>query len=653
MCGIAGLAAPDAGRAGLLRIGEEFAHRLRHRGPDGNGVEFVAEFDLVMAHARLAIQDTSESAAQPMTSADGRFTISYNGEVYNHAELRAELIAGGVAPSTFRGHGDTETLVAAIAVWGLAATLERCRGMFALAVVDRHLQTLSLARDRFGQKPLYHGQVDHRLMFASDLAALGPLRRELTIDGDALDGYLRAGAVPGRQAIFEGFSKVMPGEIVTYTHRWDCFELTGVERYWDYEAEITAAAGQPFAGSFDDALDELERVLLEAVELRLLSDVPVGSLLSGGVDSTLVTALMQRASSTTVNTFTAGFPGYSLDESDVAAAVATKLGTHHKHVEVGHDDMLSAIPAIVAMNGEPFADPSQIPTYVVSRLARESVTVCLAGDGGDELFGGYPTQRRSADLVRLIGRVPVPIRMGIGSMLGAAAPALDLADPGRARRARTAAASFAVEDPLDARLALSGCWKEGEVPLSAEFLARHPSSDSRTGNGSGPVDWPDFESVEHQMLWYDGVTFLPDQVLTKVDRASMWVSLEARAPMLDHEVARLAWRLPMSWRLGPDRAPMSGKWILRRLLDRYIPRHIMDRPKQGFAPPVADWLRHELSDWAGDLLSPTQLKADGYLDHAIIAKAWDAHTRRGVDNARKLWAVLMFQAWLEEIKSGR
>ncbi len=643
MCGIAGLADPRARSEGLLSTGRDFVRRLRHRGPDGDGVALVAELNLVVAHTRLAIQDVSSYAAQPMASADGRFTVVYNGEIYNHRELRAELEASGVPSSTFQGHGDTETLVAGIAHWGLSATLKRCRGMFALAVVDRRKATLQLARDRFGQKPLYYGQHGGRLFFMSDLVALGPMRRELSIDRGALDGYLRAGSVPGRQAIFEGFSKVMPGEIVTFAHRGSGFEPAGRERYWNYAEEIRQSASDPFQGSFDEAVDELERVLLESVEMRLLSDVPVGSLLSGGVDSTLVTALMQQASPSAVNTFTAAFPGHAMDESAVAASVADQLGTKHDQVDVDYADMLAVLPDVVAMNGEPLADPSQIPTYLVSRLARQSVTVSLAGDGGDELFGGYPNQRRGASVVRRVGRLPVPVRMGVGSVLGAASTALRPLDAGRSRSARTAAASFAVEDPLDARLALSGCWKQGEVPLAEPLDV----------DVIDLVDWPSFSTIEEQMLWYDGVTFLPDQVLKKVDRSSMWVSLETRAPLLDHNVARFAWTLPMEWRLGPDGASTSGKWILRRLVDRHVPREIMDRPKQGFVPPVEQWLRSDLAEWAGDLLSPDRLKADGHLDPVIIGRAFQDHQRRGVDNSRRLWSVLMFQAWLEELETDR
>ncbi len=643
MCGIAGLADPGARSEGLLSTGRDFVRRLRHRGPDGDGVALIPDLDLVLAHTRLAVQDVSDFAAQPMSTADGRFSIVYNGEVYNHAELRAELEAAGVATSTFQGHGDTETLVAAIAHWGLSATLKRCRGMFAIAVVDRQQSTLQLARDRFGQKPLYYGQQGRRLFFMSDLVALGPMRRELSVDRRALDGYLRAGAVPGRRAIFEGFSKVMPGEIVSFVHRGSGFEPAGRERFWNYEDEIREALAQPFDGSLHEAVDELERVLLESVEMRLLSDVPVGSLLSGGVDSTLVTALMQQVSTPPVNTFTAAFPGHSLDESAVAASVANQLGTKHAQVDVDYSDMLAVLPAVVAMNGEPLADPSQIPTYLVSQLARQSVTVSLAGDGGDELFGGYPTQRRGANVVRRVGRLPVPVRMGVGSMLGAASSALHPLDAGRSRSARTAAASFGVEDPLDARLALSGCWKHGEVPLAEPLDV----------DVIDLVDWPTFNTVEEQMLWYDGVTFLPDQILKKVDRSSMWVSLESRAPLLDHHVARFAWTLPMEWRLGPDGASTSGKWILRRLVDRHVPPEIMNRPKQGFVPPIEQWLRSELADWAGDLLSPDRLNAEGHLDAAIIGRAWEDHQRRGVDNSRRLWSVLMFQAWLEDLDAER
>ncbi len=644
MCGIAGLADSEARSEGLLAAGHDLVRRLRHRGPDGQGVELVPECGLVLAHARLAVQDVSEVAAQPMSSVDGRFTLTYNGEVYNHQDLRAELLAAGVPASTFRGHGDTETLVAAIAHWGLADTLKRCRGMFALAVFDRQQATLQLARDRFGQKPLYHGHHEGRFFFMSDLAALGPLRRRLTINRRALDGYLRAGAVPGRHAIFDGFSKVLPGEIVSFVHRGSGFELAGRERFWRYEDEIAAAVDQPFTGSFNEAMDELDRLLSEAVEMRLLSDVPVGSLLSGGVDSSLVTALMQKLSSSAVNTFTAAFPGHgSLDESVLAASVAEHLGTKHDQIDIDYDEMLSVLPSIVSMNGEPMADPSQLPTYLVSQLARRSVTVSLAGDGGDELFGGYPTQRRAANMVRRVGRLPVPVRMGLGSVLGAASTALQSVDAARARSARTAAASFGVRDPRDARLALSGAWKHGEVPLAEPLDV----------DVIDLVEWPEFASAEEQMLWYDGVTFLPDQVLTKVDRASMWVSLEARAPLLDHEVARFAWSLPMEWRLGPDAASTSGKWILRRLLDRYVPRQLIERPKQGFVPPVGEWLKSDLSDWAGDLLSPSRVREQGLLDPVVIGRAWDAHQHRGIDNSRKLWAVIMFQAWLEELQYDR
>ena len=638
MCGIAGLADPLADPPDLETIGRDFVDRLRHRGPDGSGFEVVPELGLVLAHTRLAILDTTESAAQPMASPDGRYLLSYNGEIYNHLELRAAL--GSKVAASLRSHGDTETLVAAIARWGLAETLKRCRGMFAIAVLDRERQTVSLARDRFGQKPLYHGMIGRRLVFMSDLVALGPMRTKLTIDRRALDGYLRAGAVPGRRSMFERISRVMPGEIVTYDLSGSRFEPITAERYWSYEDEILRAIANPFRGSFNDAVDELDRIVLEAVGLRLLSDVPIGSLLSGGIDSSLVTVMMQRAASSPVKTFTAAFPGHAEDESAVAAEVASIIGTNHEQIDIGHGELMAVLPQLTKMNGEPFADPSQIPTQLVCRMARRSVTVCLTGDGGDEMFGGYRNQRRSANLIRSISRLPSPFRRGLASAAGLFSESVYPLHAGFGRSARTAAAALNVVNPVDARLALSGCWKEGEIPLAEPFAA----------SAIDATDWPELDDVEQQMMWYDGVTFLPDQVLFKVDRASMCVSLEARAPLLDHEVVRFAWSLPTDWRVGPDDGPLSGKWILRRLLDRTIPRQVMDRPKQGFSPPIGRWLRGELSEWAGDLLSPARLQADGFLDSDLVGRAWAKHQEGSVDDSRRLWAILMFQAWLDEIR---
>ncbi len=641
MCGIAGCVETGANAESLADLGWDLTERLRRRGPDGRGVHVIPEHGVVLAHTRLAVLGLGPEGQQPMESADGRYVISYNGEIYNHLELRELLMPLGHA---FRGHSDTETVLAAIVSWGLEATLKACRGMFAMAVFDRRESALYLARDRFGQKPLYHGHIGKRLIFLSDLDAIGGFGPPPAIDRSALADYFRSGAVPGDRSIFEGIGKVGPGQIVEYRRRGCRWERVGTSTFWSVEQAARQGVRTPFAGTESEAVDELDRVISDAVDLRMLSDVPIGAMLSGGVDSSLVAALMQRHSAKPVKTFTVAFAQSDFDESPAALAVSQHLGTDHDVLTVGPGDLLALLPDLPAMSGEPFADPSQIPTHLICRHARRSVTVCLTGDGGDELFGGYPWVRRGARVSRAISPIPPPIRRMLAAASGGLA---DRVGGSFGRRAATLERLLDVHDVRDARFALTGAWKAGTAPVlgiaDAELVVESAQN------------WPDLPELEQQLLWLDCVRFLPDTILTKADRASMAASLEGRAPLLDTEVAEFAWSLPTDWKLGPRPSASSAtnKWILRQLLYRYVPSELVDRPKQGFDVPIGSWLGDELQEWAQDLLSPSSIKQDGYLDNEAIQKVWQDHRHGRADHTNRLWSVLMFQAWLQHLRDGR
>jgi asparagine synthase (glutamine-hydrolysing) len=656
---------------------------LRHRGPDDAGVWVDAPAGLALAHRRLAIVDLSAAGHQPMASASGRWVIAFNGEIYNHMALRAELAAAGAAPA-WRGHSDTETLLAGFEHWGVTGTLGRCVGMFALALWDKHTRTLALARDRLGEKPLYCGWVGGRLAFGSELKALRALPGFANpVSRPALALMLRLGYVPAPLSIHEGIYKLPPGTWLSVKPGQT--GLPAPQRYWQLADAVAAGRAQPVA---DDAtaVRLLEEHLQEAVRLQSLADVPLGAFLSGGVDSSTIVALMQAQSSRPVQTYTVGFEEAGFDESAHAAAVAAHLGTQHTALRVTAAQTRDVIPLLPAMYDEPFADSSQIPTHLVCRAARQQVTVALSGDAGDELFGGYNRYFWGPRVWDKLAWMPAPLRRGLGHAVQAVPPAAweVLGGPAGVSRLgdkahKLAASLGSVRDLDDLYWGLVTEWPAGEDLVLGVGGAGGGRADGAGGaGGAGPLTseggcesaggasgvaapWADdpawrlgplpdgwaqppeaLSDARERMMYRDALTYLPDDILCKVDRAAMACSLETRVPFLDHRVVELAWRLPVHMKVRGG----VGKWALRQVLYKYVPRELIERPKAGFGIPVGQWLRGPLRDWAEDLLSEPRLRAEGYLHPAPIRRAWAQHLSGRHDWTVRLWGVLMFQAWL-------
>lgn len=638
MCGVAGLWMPpgQTAEAELVRRAQGMAATLVRRGPDGGGVWTDAAAGIALAHRRLAVVDLSEAGAQPMASACGRYVLSFNGEIYNHIDLRRALERRGIGG--WRGHSDTETLLALIAADGLDAALGQCVGAFAIALWDRQDRRLHLARDRIGEKPLYYGWTGaagaRALLFASEMKALHVVPGfEARIDPAAMALYLRSNAVPGTHAILRDVYKVLPGHIVTLTAealRAGTGEGAS-SAYWDL-AEIIA---RPIT-NMDEAAAEarLEQLLLETVGQQVLADVAVGAFLSGGVDSSLITALMTRVSASRVKTFTIGFDQAGFDEAPHARAVAAHLGTEHTELYLGPEAVRAEISALAEIYDEPFADSSQLPTLLVSRLARRDVTVALSGDAGDELFCGYNRYLVSQRSYGAMRAMPAPLRRLTASGIAAVPPAMwDRVGPVPMFGGKLGKVARMLRGPLDTRAiyrASSEEWGEG-LPLLG------------VGEVASPVDLTPAirDTPEEAMMQWDMTGYLTDDILVKVDRASMASSLEVRVPLLDHRVVEFAWSLPLDLKKRDGR----GKWLLRKVLSRHVPDALIDRPKAGFAVPVGAWLRTDLRDWAEDLLAPGALAAAAPFDVAAIRKRWDQHCAGTHDWTGSLWGVLMFQAW--------
>jgi asparagine synthase (glutamine-hydrolysing) len=618
-------------------VAERMVDTLRHRGPDDAGVWVRAQPGIALGFRRLAILDLSLEGHQPMVSATGRYAIVLNGEVYNFRRLRDELQVSG---HPFRSGSDTEVLLAAIVEWGLRETLNRLNGMFAFALWDAVTEQLSLVRDRVGKKPLYYGWAGETFLFGSELKALQAhpaLRHE--IDRAALAAYFRRGYVPSPQTIFAGIHQLLPGTFVQVAAE-GC--ATAPEAYWSRLAVARAGRSDPFEGTVDEALDELDGLLGDAVALRMVADVPLGAFLSGGVDSSLVVALMQAQSIDPVRTFTVGFQEHGYDEAPAALRVASLLGTDHTEVYVSSAEAREVIPWLPALYDEPFADSSQIPTHLVSRVARRGVTVCLSGDGGDELFGGYGRYFLAERMWDRLARVPVALRPLAARAAAVAAAAADLvavAPSGRTTplgdRMQRLAAMLRDTTPAELYDRIASCWDpDDEIVIGAASANGRDATASVLDQGSPLLT---------ELMLLDGQHYLPDDILTKVDRASMAVSLEVRNPLLDHRVVELADRLPLALKVRAD----EGKWPLRTLLRRHLPSELVDRPKAGFDVPVAEWLRGPLRGWAEELLDERRLRHEGYLHPEPIVAKWQEHLSGRRNWQHQLWAVLMFEAWLD------
>ena len=623
MCGIAGVLTPDLRADELRGAAERMADALAHRGPDAGSTYVLAEHGLAFGHRRLRVLDLDERSDQPMHSPDQRWTLCFNGEIYNYRELRSELT--GVWD--FRTTGDSEVLLAAVATWGVEETVERCNGMFAFAAYDHHARELALARDRLGEKPLYYATLDGCFAFASQpraLRALWPGR--LGLSPQALAAYFELSYIPHPLAVYEGVAKLPPATVLRVRDG----RVHGPTSYWAYPEPRPA-------GDAGDDLEVLHDLLADAVARRMAADVPLGAFLSGGIDSSLVVALMQRAASRPVTTFTVAMPDSPFDEATAAGKVAAHLGTDHYEVRLRPEDVFDAVPRLPRAYDEPFADPAMLPTMLMSEFARRHVTVALSGDGGDEVFVGYNRYVAGAAALRRLRRIPRPARSlaarGLLSVrparwdrMAALAPAPLRHVPHVGDKAHKLARMLRADDVDAAYRALDAVWSE--PPVGARWRQEFPAS--RT-----PLD------PALRMAFLDGLQTLPEQMLTKVDRASMSVGLEVRPPLLDHRVVELAARLPLHAKVAGGK----GKVALRQLLARHVPPALTDRPKMGFDPPMDQWLRGPLRSWTEDLLAPAALAGLGGLDVQAVRATWADHLAGRGNHGPRLWAVLMLQAW--------
>lgn len=649
MCGLTGF--HQAGGFEALAAGQvltRMCERLTHRGPDCAGEWLDATAGIALGHRRLSIVDLSPAGQQPMVSTSGRYVLAYNGEVYNHMDMRRS-IEQAAGTRIWRGHSDTESLLAAIEQWGVSRALQACVGMFALALWDRQTRSLTLARDRMGEKPLYYGWQGKTLLFGSELKALTAhpdFQHE--INDDALPLYLRHGYIPAPWSVWRGVHKLQPGTFLEFSDDHGAQALPRPQSYWSLADAIEQGQRQPFEGGDQEAIDALEESLNQAIAGQKLADVPVGAFLSGGIDSSTVVALMQRQSSQAIRTFTIGFHEAGYNEATHAQAVAKHLGTAHTELYVTDRDSRGVIPALVDMSDEPFGDSSAIPTYLVSRLARTQVTVSLSGDAGDELFGGYGRyfNHRAERIWRLGRQIPAGLRGPSIAALRSPLPSLlnALLAPVRAVTGRHLGASLAEQCALVAQL--MGC--ESHAAFYRSITSQwQPSSYIRPVQalpyGYSATQLATLQEPVEQMMAQDSVTYLPDDILVKVDRAAMAVSLETRVPMLDHRVVELAWRMPYRMKVRDG----QGKWLLRQVLDRHVPRQLMERPKMGFGVPIDLWLRGPLRDWAEDLLSEQSLRKQGHLNVQQVRQAWQRHLSGQNKHRDSLWVVLMWQAWLQ------
>ena len=651
MCGIVGILDPSVGsEAGLTGLVTRMSDCLSHRGPDDAGVWTDESLGVGLGHRRLSILDLSPTGHQPMASHSGRYVLSFNGEIYNYLDLRRELEAGDTT-LRWRGHSDTEVMLEAVVRWGVVGALKRMSGMFALALWDRAESTLHIARDRLGEKPLYYGWLAGGFVFASELKALHLHPRwQGEIDRGALTLFLRYGFVPAPYSIYKGIRKLPPGAVLSV--RPDGSSQQTV--YWSAREVAEQGAATPFTGTETEATDVLERLLSRAVGRQMVADVPLGAFLSGGIDSSTVVALMQAQSDIAVKTFTIGFREAGHNEAEHAKAVARHLGTDHTELYVTPLEAMETIPRLPTLYDEPFSDASQIPTFLVARLARSKVTVSLSGDGGDELFGGYNRYFVGRRLWDGAGRIPRSLRRTAAAAITAVAPTswdrvldrlipvlpdhLHYRNPGE--RLHKLASVLAARDPDEIYRGLTSQWVD---PASVVLAGSEPGAIATDRS-----QWPSLGDFTQRMMFLDLVTYLPDDILVKVDRAAMGVSLETRVPLLDPAVVEFAWRLPLAYKIRGG----QGKWLLRQVLYRHVPRELIERPKSGFDVPIGSWIRGPLREWAESLLGESRLRREGYFNPARVRERWSQHLSGKRDWQQSLWGILMFQAWLESVGEG-
>ena len=662
MCGIAGFI--DNSVQHPDKVLNEMTGSIIHRGPDDAGHWYDTDLGIALGHRRLAILDLSAAGHQPMFSPSGRFVIVYNGEIYNHLKIRKELEKTS-NEIHWRGHADTESMLAGFETWGIEATLRRCVGMFALAVWDKTQRTLTLARDRMGEKPLYYGWNSSAFLFSSELKALRAFPGfNSEINRDAITLLLRHNYIPAPHSIYRGIFKLWPGTIMTLQNSdrsicpWDVdeppfepFEGNGISLrpYWSLRDVAEQGQANTFKGTENKAVDDLERVLTDAILSQQISDVPLGAFLSGGVDSSTIVALMQSRSSRPVKTFTIGFFENDYNEAESAKDVARYLGTEHTELYVNFDDARNVIPMLPSVYDEPFADSSQIPTFLVAKLAKQHVTVALSGDGGDELFGGYSRYFQTRFIAGILTKFPLSGRRLLTNLMRFVSiehwnqllnPVMRYA-PSVLRGGIPGDKIYKAADILGAKnietfyRELLSFWKS---PAHIVFGSKEPATVITNQTSIAKL-----QEFEHRMMYLDSMSYLPDDIMVKVDRAAMAVSLETRVPFLDHRVVEFAWQLPLSLKMRGN----TGKWLLRQVLYKHVPPKMVDRPKTGFAISIDSWLRGPLREWGESLLDGRRLKQEGIFHVTEVRKKWNEHLSGARNWHYYLWSILMFQAWLE------
>jgi len=648
MCGFAGFLDPSFDRVRGEHLLRNMGKAILHRGPDDEGCWHDARIGIGVVHRRLSILDLSQNGHQPMISENGRYVIAYNGELYNYRDLQKELEQTAIS---FRGGSDTEVLLAAISEWGVHAALRKTVGMFAFALWDRSKNTLILARDRMGEKPLYYGRQGTSFLFGSELKALRvhpSFKGE--IDRNSICLLLRHNTIAAPFSIYTEIKKLEPGCMLELDTNTAKISISG---YWSVRSAAEAGMQNRLLKNDKDMLVSLESVLSRSVSEQMMADVPVGAFLSGGIDSSLIVALMQAQSNQAVNTFSIGFHESGYDEACHAKVIARHLGTKHTELYVEEPEVLDVIPKLPKIYDEPFSDSSQIPTYLVSMMARQQVTVALSGDGGDELFGGYNRYVWSCAIWNKIRFMPYPVRKLVANLMRGISVAgyerlfklLSAFIPDRYMVSHPGIMMHKLGKTIESdslKSIYQNLVSHWQVPDNVVLDCVEPET-----KVSDDSKWLSTNDFEHQMMYMDQVSYLPDDILTKVDRAAMATSLELRVPMLDHRVVEFSWKLPVAAKIRGGK----GKWLLRQLLDKYVPRELNERPKMGFGVPINIWLRGPLREWGEELLDESRLKREGYFDPKPVRKKWDEHLSGKQDWQYHLWDILMFQSWLEEQKT--
>ena len=633
MCGLVGFFEPAGfSRTVAEAIVTELSASLEHRGPDDEGVWLDADAGIAFAHRRLSILDLSPAGKQPMVSASGRYVIAFNGEIYNHLEIRSELDLAG-SPPGWRGHSDTETLLAAFDEWGIETALTKCVGMFSIALWDRQERILTLARDRLGEKPLYYGWQGDSFLFGSELKALRAHPKfSAEIDRDVLALYFKRGYISAPHSIYTNIFKVVPGTFIHISMRDAPGTAPKSKTFWSLEKIAMDGLNHPIDCSIDELTDELDYRMRRAVSLQSIADVPLGAFLSGGIDSSTIVAMMQDQSSRPVKTFTIGFHEGNYNEAAHARLIAQHLGTDHTEFIVTHREAMEVIPQLPAMFDEPFGDSSAIPTFLVSKLSRHQVTVSLSGDGGDELFGGYSRYKRTRDAWRLLSGIPAVVRGPLANGLRTLSRQLP--------RSRAAWKADRMAHYLSARQAADFY----DVQIS-QLHNEHDLVVGCSGKSlSQKLNLTGGRFCE-AMMYQDSLTYLPGDILTKVDRASMSVGLECRVPMLDHRIVEFAWRVPLDVKIRGG----ESKWLLKQVLRRYIPASLVERPKMGFSIPVGEWTRGPLREWAESLVSDKLVRQQGILNPELVQEQWAQHMEGASGGDESIWQLLMFQEWFATV----